>query len=123
LNGSVLVDIGCSLLKGHTVFGRVQRALRAETCQQVADALGAKLGTVKSWSARGHVPARWLIRCKRVSGRSLEWLLLGDDAAPEVSAQLAQVDALIDGWKEARDWFGPIFDAQHGHHSAKPLRP
>jgi hypothetical protein len=57
---------------------RVKEALAVRTLQQLADALGEPLSTVKGWSARGSVPLDQLRRVKDLSSTSLDWLVDGD---------------------------------------------
>lgn len=85
---------------------RMQEALGVDTLGQLAARLEANLSTVKSWSARGQIPLRWLIRCKQLSGRSLQWLVFGDDFRQELNPNVAAEEA-------SREWFGPLFEAFH----------
>ena len=64
------------------VIERVKAALRATTLQEVSIALGEPLGTVKGWSARGTVPVSALRQVKRLTHKSLDWLLDGDNPSP-----------------------------------------
>jgi hypothetical protein len=61
------------------VLDRVKQALGVTSLQQVADALGEPLSTVKGWSARGSVPMHTLRRIKQIKKRSLDWLIDGPD--------------------------------------------
>jgi len=72
----------------HDVLERLKLALRADTLQELADALGETLGAVKSWSARGSVPLAQLVTASEKSGRSLDWLIRGIEVRPsETHAQ------------------------------------
>lgn len=63
-------------------LARMKESLGAKSLAEVADILGESIGTVKSWSARGSVPLSALIRASKVSGRSLDWLILGIERHP-----------------------------------------
>jgi hypothetical protein len=67
-------------------MGRVKAALGATSLTQVAEALGEPLSTVKSWSARDAVPLGALRRIKAQTGRSIDWLIYGDETQKSSSS-------------------------------------
>lgn len=65
---------------GQSVMDRVRDALKADSLDGVADALGEKRSTVGSWSARGSVPLEGLIKVARIARCSLDYLVLGEES-------------------------------------------
>jgi len=61
-----------------TVFGRLLLAYGVETAPALAEAVGAKLPTVKSWKLRDSVPLEVIRQAAKDASCNLEWLLTGD---------------------------------------------
>lgn len=65
------------ITEGPAVFDRLMEAYGSRTMQELADAMGEKLPTVKGWKQRASVPMDACVRACVDTKRSLDWLVRG----------------------------------------------